>query len=244
MKALLNSCLAIAVVAVAAQGCSDAPKVQDLSGRWAIVAFEDPVVVDIDQAGGAIQGQGCCGPADSGISCCGPLTGQIVDRRASFGFSFNHGGEPYVYSTDAFVSADGQRMAGTFSRGGDVAWVRIRPQDVYLPQPDPALDSVVSGHYTLVLSDDPGAGSDFSSQQTYDFYAGPRFVAGDLGAFWNGEMTWNAAQQTLVVGPVPETAPGSPVAMSLRFDVAGLASVEAVMASGARYQFHATRWQP
>ena len=34
LKALLNSCLAIAVVAVAAQGCSDAPKVQDLSGGY------------------------------------------------------------------------------------------------------------------------------------------------------------------------------------------------------------------
>jgi hypothetical protein len=74
-------------------------------------------------------------------------------------------------------------------------------------------------------------------------------VPGQLGSFWSGEMAWRADQQTLVVGPVPETAPGLPVAMSLRFDgtaPAGpaLASVEAVMASGARYQFQATPAQP
>jgi hypothetical protein len=249
LKALLNGHLAIAAVALAAQGCQDdgAGSGPDLSGRWAMFRFEDPVVVDIDQAGSAIQGQGCCGifAGEHDISCCGPLTGQIVDRRASFGFSFDYGGEPHVYSTDAFVSSDGKRMAGTFSPwGGPMAWVRIGAYEAYLPPPSSALESVTSGHYTLVLSDNPGAGSDFSWQPTYVLFTDPRFVFGDLGAFWSGEMTWNADQQTLVVGPVPETAPGLPVAMSLRFDGAALASVEAVMASGARYQFQATPWQP
>ena len=59
MKALLNNCLAIVLVAVVAQGCSDAGEPGsdlDVSGRWAMFSFEDPVAVDIDQAGGAIEG--------------------------------------------------------------------------------------------------------------------------------------------------------------------------------------------
>ena len=64
----------------------------------------------------------------------------------------------------------------------------------------------------------PAAGSDFSPQETYGSPSDSRFVSGDLGSFWSGEMAWSAGQQTLVVGPVPETAPGLPVAMSLRFD--------------------------
>ena len=246
LKALLNRYLAIAAVAVAAQGCSDAGEPGgglDVGGRWAMLGFEDPVAVDLDQGGDAIQGRGCCigFPGDTEISCCGPVTGQIVDRRASFGFAFDHGGEPYVYSTDAFVSSDGKRMAGTFSRGGvQVAWVRIGTYAPYLPPPNSALESVTTGHYALVLSDDPGAGSDFSPQATYALSVSAQFVSGHLGAFWSGEMAWNADQRTLVVGPVPETAPGLPVAMSLRFDATALASVEVVMASGARYRFQAT----
>ena len=250
LKALASTYLAIAAVAVAAQGCdAGGPgSGMDMSGRWAMFGFEDPVVADITQAGVALQGQGCC--ARSGgqcdIRCRGPVTGEIVDRRASFGFSFDYSGEPYVYSTDGFVSTDGKRMAGTFSRGGaQVSWVRIGSYDDYLPQHDPALEGLAGmGRYSLVLSGDPGAGSDFSPQQTYDLGVDFRSVAGDLGAFWSGEMAWNAGQRTLVVGPVPETAPGLPVAMSLRFNETALASVEAVMASGARYQFQATPRQP
>jgi len=247
---LLNSYLAIAAIAVAAPGCSDAAKPDsgpDVSGRWAMFSFEDPVAVDLRQAGGAIDGRGCCAESPDG-RCCGRLTGQMVDGRASFGFVPGQFTQD-VYSTDAFVSSDGKRMAGAFSRMTlPVAWVRIGSRDPHLPPPDPALESIIrmlGGRYALVLSNDPGGASDFSPQQTYELYVVESgFLFGHLGAFWSGEMAWSAAQQTLVVGPVPETAPGSPVAMSLRFDGTVLASVEAVMASGVRYQFQATPWQP
>jgi hypothetical protein len=75
----------------------------------------------------------------------------------------------------------------------------------------------------------------------FDVYS--QFVYGELGAFWSGEMTWNEGAQTLVVGPVPETTPGAPVSLSLHFDGATLTTVEAVMASGARYHFNATASQ-
>ena len=248
-RALLDGYLAIAAVMLAAPGCQKDEVADDpgLSGRWAMFAFEDPVAVDIHQAGGAIEGRGCCAgfPGDFSVSCCGLLTGEIVDRRASFGFTPGIG--PDVYSTDAFVSSDGRRMAGMFSRMSvPVAWVRIGARDAHLPPPEPALASamvMLSGAYDVVLSD-PGAG-EFPPELTYRLVVvSSGFLFGHLGAFWSGEMAWNAAQQTLVVGPVPETAPGLPVAMSLRFDGTALASVEAVMAFGTRYQFQAAPRQP
>ena len=249
---------AIAAVAVVAPGCqtgaigidpSDAGAPGnglDLTGRWAMFAFEDPVAVDIHGSGGAIEGQGCCGgfSAKSGqFGCCGAVTGTMADRRASFGFSFDFGGEPYTYSTESYVSSDGKRMGGRFSRiGWPVAWVRIASTDATLPPADPAIQEVIdgrSGSYALVLADDPAPGSDFSAHSTYHLNTG-RFVFGDLGAFWGGEMSWSAADQTLAVGPVPETAPGLPVALWLHFDGTTLVFVEAAMASGVRYHFRAT----
>jgi hypothetical protein len=253
----LRTCIAIAAAAVAAQGCQADPADPanpgggpDVSGRWAMFAWEDPVAVDIAQAGSVIEGQGCCAGfpgQDSALDCCGAVMGQILERRASFGFSIDGLGEPYIYSTDVFVSADGSRMAGTFSRTGSaVAWVKIGAHEPYLPSTDPALGEVIrarTGSYVLVLSDDPAPGDDFAPGQTYRLTVGSEAVAGQLGSFWSGEISWSAGEQTLVAGPVPETAPGLPVAMSLHFDAAALGSVEAVMASGVRYQFRATRWQ-
>jgi hypothetical protein len=65
------------------------------------------------------------------------------------------------------------------------------------------------------------------------------FVWGDLGAFWGGEMSWHADTRTLVVGPVPETVPSLPVALSLQFDETAPVSVEATMASGQRERYSA-----
>ncbi len=99
----------------------------DISGRWALFGFEDPVAVELQQTGTVLAGKGCCTGFQSNIplACCGPVTGQCADRRASFGFSFDLGGT-YEYATDAFVSADGSRMAGTFSRiDTPVAWIRL-----------------------------------------------------------------------------------------------------------------------
>ncbi len=224
----------------------------DVTGRWAMFAFEDPVAVVLSEASSAIGGNGCCGGLDQGNVgwCCGAVTGHVAGPRVTFGFTVNVGLGPYTYATEAVLSANGQRMAGTFTLGGGnlpVAWVRIGPASRWLPDPDPVLAGVMSTRaagYALALSNDPAAGTDFSAQQTYKLSVLDRFVSGDLGAYWDGEMNWRADEQTLVVGPVPETAPGLPVALWLRFDGATLASVEAAMASGTRYQFHATASQP
>lgn len=224
----------------------------DVSGRWAMFAFEDPVAVDLHAIDGAIAGDGCCGGLgpQTPSFCCGAVNGQIVGRHVTFGFTFNFGPE-VTYWTDAFVSADGQRMAGRFNAVSPVdqpiAWVRIEPADAWLPRPDPAVTAVLttrSARYALVLSDDPPAGNDFSAQQTYRLAVSDRFVYGDLGSFWDREMSWSAGEQTLIVGPVPETAPGLPVALSLRFDGTMLTSVEAALPSGTRYHFQAAASQP
>src|SRR5215203_2427196 len=135
MAVLLRNCAAIAVVAAACQ-TDPANTGPDLTGRWAMFVFEDPIAVDLRQVGAVIEGDGCCGgfqDVSRQIGCCGAVNGQIADRRASFGFSFQYG-ELYDYSTDVFVSADARRMAGTFSRGGSpIAWVRIGVSDPILP---------------------------------------------------------------------------------------------------------------
>jgi hypothetical protein len=255
---------AIAVAAVATQGCDkgglggDAPDAggagvaSALNGRWAMFRWEDPVAVEISEAAGVIQGRGCCGgftQQSTDLNCCGPLTGQIVDRHASFGFSFDYAGSPYDYATDVFVSADRTRMTGTFMTGATVAWVKIGNTDGNLPFFDADFRTITdahSGDYVLTLADAATAGSDFSAVQTYRIGIGGGYVWGGLGAFWSHEITWSDADQTMVVGPVPETAPASPVALSLHFDSTGaaLASVDATMASGARYHFQATPYAP
>lgn len=231
------------------QGCQGGGAGLDVSGRWAMFAFEDPVAVELQQSGDVLAGNGCCSGlgADRGFNCCGLVTGRIAARRAAFEFSFGSVDEPYVYATDAYVSADGRRMAGTFSRiTSSVAWVRIGPGDTWLPNSPTTIDLMVarSGGYMLAVSDAPVGGTDFSAQEMHRVHIGSGFVFGALGSYWAGEMTWSADQQTLVVGPVPETAPGLPVQLRLHFAADTLTSVEATMASGLRYTFQAVAAQP
>jgi len=260
-RRLLPVTLAVAAAALSGAACQrgtiggDSPDASDagpatalnLTGRWAMFVWEDPVAVDITEMdGGVLQGQGCCGgfaDVSSQLQCCGAVTGTIADRHAQFGFSFGHG--EYQYMTDVYVSSDRQRMAGTFGSGFPVAWVRIGPMDANLPFNSDGFRDLTDAHtgdYELLLSDDPTPGTDFAAQRTYAFAIGGGYVWGDLGAFWSHEIRWNDADQTIVAGPVPETAPGVPVSLTLHFAGDGgtvLTSVEAVMASGVRYPFQA-----
>jgi len=237
----------------------------DVSGRWAMIAFEDPVAVGLREMGGVLTGEGCCTGLDSSsgppapFMCCGPVNGEIATRHATFWLTFELGSQSIKYWSDAFVSANGQRMTGRFKTmtsqhvmdgdypGIPVAWVRIGFADNWLPVGISAAHQVLttrSGAYDLVLSEERAAGNDFAPNQTYRLGLGYRFVTGDLGVFWDGEMSWNASDQTMVVGPVPETEPRLPVALALHFQGPTLTSVDATMSSGARYSFQATASQP
>jgi hypothetical protein len=263
LSRLAHFTLAAATAALAAPACQrgsiggDTPDALDpgpatplnMTGRWAMFRFEDPVAVDIKQKdGGVLEGQGCCGgfsDVSYQLNCCAALTGAIAGRHATFGFTFNQYTTPYPYDTDVYVSDDFQRMAGVFQNGYPVTWVRIGATDANLPYDDSdsrALTDTYGGAYTLLLADDPAPGTDFTAQRTYWFNVGGGYVYGELGAFWSRELRWNAADQTLRAGPVPATAPTLPVSLTLHFDADGgtaLTSVDAVTASGLRYHFQA-----
>jgi hypothetical protein len=233
-------------------GTGGAPVGPNIDGEWAMIGFEDPVAVALGQQGTVISGYGCCVGLrpPSGVECCGPIIdGSIVDRRARFGFSFDVGAI-YEYSADVTVSSDGQRMLGPFSRfSWPTAWVRIDAVDLkttgWLSDRNTVVSEAVRervGSYALALAATTADGDDFSPDAVYRFLiSGPLpLVWGDLGPFWSGEMSWLADEETLVVGPVPVTDPAFPIGLRLHFEAVVLTSVEADMASGARYSFHAT----
>jgi hypothetical protein len=220
----------------------------DVSGRWAMFGFVDPVAVSLQQRGNALSGTGCCGglPADDFAICCASLTsGSVVGQHVEFSFPVDIG--PGVYAANAFVSSDGSRIAGPFHDlidwGRPTAWVRIAPDQVWLPPTTGALSSVVDprvGTFELALND-AEAVSGFSPGITYSLgltkYAQRALIHGDLGAFWEGELSWIDAEETLLAGPVPESHPELPIELRLRFVGTLLREVTATFPSGEEGSF-------
>jgi hypothetical protein len=217
----------------------------DIDGEWAMFDFEDPVVVDIRAKDGIISGQGSCVPAPFSAMCAGELTGTLDDHVAEFGFPVPVAG--LEYRSHAFVSADATRMAGYFSSSGPpdelrTAWVRPEPGQQWLSGDYGPLEASLrgrGGRYQLTL--DGASGDAFETGKNYEILLrsvgnGMLMLSGALGAFWAGEMTWQDAEQTLLIGPVPETAPDFPVRIRLRFDAETLTSVEANLANDERHQ--------
>jgi hypothetical protein len=228
----------------------------DISGRWAMFAFEDPVAVEITQNGNTLSGTGCYAglptPDDPSLpsSFCAGLTGVIEGRHAQFAFASAWA----PYAADVFASADGQRMAGRFhdvdAWGSPYAWLRIGPTDRGLPTPAPGgLEDVVqtlSGEYVLSPLGAPPPGVELSASTPNQYVLSVRvlghaaLVLGTLGAFRAGELSWNATEQVLVAGPVPLTSPNLPTEVRLHFDGSSLVDVQATMPSGTAYRFSAT----
>jgi len=228
----------------------------DISGRWAMFAFEDPVAVEITQNGNTLSGTGCYAglatPDDPTFSSrfCAHLTGVIEGRHAQFAFASTMA----PYAADVFASADGQRMAGRFhdvaAWGSAYAWLRIGPTDRWLPAPAPgALEDAVrmlSGEYALSPVGAPPPGVELTPDAPNQYVLSVRvlnnaaLVLGTLGAFRGRELTWNPTDQILVAGPVPITSPNLPTELRLHFDGSSLVDVEATMPSGTAYQLSAT----
>jgi hypothetical protein len=222
-----------------------------IDGTWALFDFEDPVTVRITQVGAVLSGTGSCAPLFQ--ACTGELHGSLTDGRAQFNFFMANAAPAMTYAADVFVSDDGMRMAGKF--GGyetmpdgplplSSAWVRAEAQSAWSTGDYQAVTDALGGRggeYDLSLS--AATGNLFAAGQPYaltlrSFDHGP-MLSGALGAFWAGEMAWQAGEQTLVIGPVPATAPYLPVAVRLTFDADALVSVEASMSSGEHYEFDA-----
>jgi hypothetical protein len=214
--------------------------VPPLDGRWAMFAFEDPVGVVLSEELGVLSGQGCYGglptPNHPELpSTCQPLTGMASGRHVQFAFA----ALSYTYAANVYVSADGQRMAGAFRATGGwgvspFSWLRIGADDGWMPSAEPASAVALAleerrGWYGLEgLVDGDGNPASLGILGSVQF----RALAGTLGAFWESEMTWNEAEQTLVAGPVAETSPELPTQLTLRFQSTAPVSVDAVFPSG------------
>jgi hypothetical protein len=219
------------------------------SGSWAMFDFEDPVVVNITDSGGVLAGKGSCVPPEGNSQCSGTVQGSAHDRELEFSFRAGESGSSY--RARAFVSEDGTRMSGFFAVDGPpnrfrASWARPTPGSGWLSGDYSALyeklGNRAEGQYRLRLASAAGGG--FETEHDYDIsfrrsHGDLLLLSGALGAFWTGEMTWDEAAQTLVIGPVAATAPDVPTALRMRFDAATLKSVEATLPSGSRFEFSA-----
>ncbi len=226
----------------------------DISGRWSLFYFDDPVGVQIvqDQTG-LIRGRGCAagtpGYQDDQTSLCNDLVGQVSGNTASFGFSVGSGG--FYYSTQVVASADRLRLTGTFSNGArdmqwPVAWIhppddalgltRIEPPRVGQPL------GPLEGGYELALASAQG-GSAYTTEGAYELTYFRYGMHGPFGSFWGSEMT-APVNGKIRVGPVPATSPDLATTLELSYLDDDLTEVVANVASGATYTFTAKRRLP
>jgi hypothetical protein len=239
-----------------------APPLVDISGRWGMFVFEDPVGVQLVQApDGTLTGRGCVAGAPGSSRSnppllspewCGMITGEVKGRSAAFGFNFE--GDTIRYSTRVTVSEDGRRMTGSFSNsppdsikvsdlGYSISWLHVAGDANWLPYQLPGQgESALGGGYELALVPEDSLGSEFVAGRTYLIvYAGDH-IRGDFGSFWHSEMS--TAGDVVRVGPVPATTPELPVSLSLILGDNAISRVTATMPSGGRYTFTATRRPP
>jgi hypothetical protein len=218
----------------------EAQAVPPLDGRWAMFSFEDPVAVELSEEAGVLSGIGCYGglpsPEFPGVlGSCQKLAGIADGRHVQFSFA----AENYTYAANVFASADGQRMAGDFHdtatwRAAAFAWLRIGADYPWLRQShEPTALSMAlegrSGRFGL-----EGLVDRYDQPGYLAIYSSTRSIAGSLGAFWQTEIVWNEAEQTLVAGPVAETAPEIATQLTLHFSGQTFVSVDAVFPSGEK----------
>jgi hypothetical protein len=224
----------------------------DISGRWGMFAFEDPVGVLLTEASdGTLAGFGCAAGApgsthDSELLAqfCGQISGKVTGRTAwfAFGFSAFSGG----YRADVTISIDGRRMAGDFNNGDpnarfSTAWLRVADDAAWLTGAPADASDALAGVYDLTLQPAASTGSEFTAGGTYLMRYFRHTLSGDLGSFWWSEMSDLGSRSTLVVGPVPATRSDLPTAVSLDFEASGFIRVSARTPSGGVYTFAASR---
>ena len=233
----------------AGAGGSAEPSPADISGRWGMFKFEDPVGVQLFEApDGTLTGTGCAAGAPgfypSNLYLCGAITGRVTGETATFSFPL----EDFpgtTYSTRVTISRDRQRMAGNFNAVagpvGPMAWLRVRYDAAWLDRPIPIDDDPLSGWYTLDLMADASVGDEFVAGTVYELGYFERSLTGDLGSFWNSETSDPGQGSPLRVGPVPITVPTLPTSLSIDFDAAGFVGVTATTPTGGLYRFSAKK---
>lgn len=222
-----------------------ADPVLPIDGRWAMFSFEDPVAVELYQEAGSLSGLGCYGgfptPKLPELSnACRSLSGTVDGRHVQFAFA----AENFTYAAKIYASADGQRMSGDFHdtstwRASAFTWLRIGLDQPWLQRSGQSTATSLaleerSGRYGL-----EGLVDHYGQLGYIALYGHLGTIASSLGAFWETELTWNEAEQTLVAGPVAETGPDLATKLVLHFAGHTLVSVEAVLPSGNVSTFRA-----
>jgi hypothetical protein len=230
-----------------AAGRPDAPTV-DISGRWAMFQFEDPVGVQLVQTGGVLTGQGCVSgvpPLDSDPGpYCGGIQGTVTGNHASF--VFHPLGDSYI--ADATVSSDGMRMTSRFHGVSwlpfPTAWLRVADGQIWLTPASVPGQPYASGSYQLILSSAAPGATEYLPDTTYHLIYDRGRLSGDLGSFWTSEISpLNDSRSgigSFRVGPVPETDPALPVSLSMDIGAGVFTHVAAVTGSGHAYEFSAS----
>jgi hypothetical protein len=207
----------------------------------------------------AVAGQGCYdGPVRLDDHCriptkasCVRLGGRGSDDELEFSMTFDAAG--LVYSTHAHVSVDGTRMAGGFSSGpigqdepvfsGVYGWLRadelVASSDCSLrPKAaagfDPRAWATLPRCYRLegdVAVGTLQAGETYCVRFANSF--GVQSLTGALGAFHNGDYSWDESTMTLSFGPVAPTVPHAPIGLEMHFSAPSeVADVVATTAEG------------
>lgn len=232
-----------------------APPTVDVSGRWGLFIFEDPVGVLLSQAAdGTITGRGCSSGAPAVDPAqpenpdtfygCASLSGRVSGQEASFAF-----GTTYEYQARVVVSADGQRMTGTLTTWSGtilfpLAWRRVAEDAFWLDRGDFMRADSMDSRYELTLIPEESVGTEFVAGTPYPIVYREHTIFGTLGCFWTDEISAVAAGSPLRVGPVPGTAPALPHSLSLDFDGAGFTGVTADTPSGGHYRFATAKAPP
>jgi len=234
-----------------AAGTTDRPTA-DVSGRWGLFVFEDPVGVFLRQeADGTITGQGCTSGAPGELPTgagdpggCGALSGRVSGQSASFGFPTT--ATQFAYQANVVISADGQRMTGTLTTFANipypVAWRRVREDAAWLDRGDfMRPDPIAAGPYELALIPEESVGNEFVAGTPYWIRYWEHTIFGQLGSFWTDEISPVGMGSPLRVGPVSAAVPELPDSLLLDFDATGFTGVTAITPSGGHYRFAITK---
>ena len=225
----------------------------DISGRWGMFSFEDPVGVQLFEApDGTLTGTGCAAGAPSSpdvnafLYDCGTITGKVTGETATFSFPLGPTVPAiYSYSARVTISRDRQRMAGDFDGiyglVGSMAWLRVRWDVSWLDRARSTDAEPLAGWYALELMAGASVGGEFVAGTVYRLGYHERSVSGDLGSFWNSELSDPDQGSPLRVGPVPTTVLTLPTSLSMDFDATGIVGVTAGTPSGGLYRFSASR---
>lgn len=220
---------------------TDAPA--NVSGRWAMFGFEDPVGVQLSQSGGSLGGIGCgVGvPPAMRASYCSPISGTISGSNLKFAFKSTADILPGDYLADLVVSADGTRMAGRFGIGSSIndqlwfAWLPVQGDAFWLnvAENEPNFGS---GSIALKLSTAEANDPRFDPNAVYEVTFGAYGLIGDFGAFFLSEMK-RGANDLIEAGPVSPTVPELPVYVSIASQGNAYSSVTARLGNGHNFTF-------